>query len=313
MTKKVYRVRNWPQYNKGLVSRGSLFIWFNKAHIQSAEGAHKNQAYSNALIACALTIRQLFRLPYRATEGFLRSLIELHHLGIPTPDYSTLCRRSKGLKVNLNIKSTSQARHILIDSTGVQVVGEGEWKRLKHGESRCQVWKKLHIALDADSLDILALDVTDSVRLDGNYLPGLVNQIDGPIGQITGDGAYDKQNCYETALERGAKPVFPPQHNAAVQRNKIKKNPALIPRDELIIRLNSALDKEEELRIWKQENNYHRRSLVETNMSRLNAIFGDEMNARTPENQYTDLAIRCSIVNKMNKLGLPKSNPVFFR
>ncbi len=148
----------------------------------------------------------------------------------------------KELKVNLGIQRTEKPKHILIDSTGVQVLGEGEWKRLKHGESRCQVWKKLHIALDADSLDIVALDVTDSVRLDGNYLPGLINQIDTPIEQITGDGAYDKQNCYECAHQRGAKPVFPPQHNAAVQRNKIKKNPTLFPRDELIKRLNSAQD-----------------------------------------------------------------------
>jgi hypothetical protein len=311
MTKKAYRVRNWSDYNKGLVSRGSLYIWFDKNHIKSAEGAHGNESYSDALILCALTIRQLFDLPYRATEGFLRSLIELNRLKIPTPNYSTLCRRAKTLTVGLGAKSSKKPRHILIDSTGVQVLGEGEWKRLKHGESRCQVWKKLHIALDADSLDIVALDVTDSVRLDGNYLPTLIKQIDGPIKQITGDGAYDKQNCYEGAHQRGAKPVFPPQHNAAAQRNKMKKNPALIPRDELITRLNSAPDKEEALRTWKKENNYHRRSLVETNMSRLNFIFGDQMSARTPENQFTDLAIRCRIINKMNKLGLPKSVAVF--
>lgn len=307
MTKKVYRVRNWSEYNKGLVARGSLFVWFNKGHILSEQGTHGNRAYSDMLILCALTMKQLFNLPYRATEGFLGSLIKLNQLEIPTPDHTTLCRRAKTLKVDLGVKSMGKPRHILIDSTGVQVLGEGEWKRLKHGESRCQVWKKLHIALDADSLDIVGLDVTDSVRLDGNYLPGLIEQVDDPIGQITGDGAYDKQNCYEAAHQLGAKPVFPPQHNAAVQRNKVKKNPALIPRDELIIRLNSAPDKKEELRVWKQENNYHRRSLVETNMSRLNFIFGDQMSARTPENQFTDLAIRCRIINKMNKLGLPKS------
>lgn len=311
MTKKVYRVRNWSEYNKGLVSRGSIFVWFDKNQIMSAEGAHGNQAYSSALIQCALTIRQLFNLTYRATEGFLRSLIELHRLKIPTPDYSTLCRRSKTLKVTLDIKPSNKPRHILVDSTGVQVLGEGEWKRLKHGESRCQVWKKLHIALDADSLDIVAMDVTDSVRLDCNYLPGLIEQVKGSIGQITGDGAYDKQNCYESALQRGAKPIFPPQHNAAVQRNKIKKNPALIPRDELITKLKASPDKEEALRLWKQDNNYHRRSLVETNMSRLNFIFSDRMSARTPENQFTDLAIRCRIINKVNKLGLPKSVAVF--
>lgn len=311
MTKKAYRVRNWSEYNKGLVSRGSLFIWFNKNHIHSVEGEHGNRAYSDALICCALTIRQLFKLTYRATEGFLDSLLQLNQLRIPTPDYSTLCRRSKTLKIFLGAKVTKQPRHILIDSTGVQVLGEGEWKRLKHGESRCQVWKKLHLAIDANTLDILAMEVTDSVRLDGNYLPELLEQIEGPVSQITGDGAYDKQNCYECAHKLEATPVFPPQHNAAVQRNKIKKNAALLPRDKLIIRLNLAADKEQELRRWKKENNYHRRSLIETNMSRLNKIFGDKMSARTPENQYAELAIRCRIINKMNTLGMPKSTSVF--
>lgn len=311
MTKKVYRVRNWSQYNKGLVSRGSLFVWFNKEEIKSAQGAHGNQAYSDIFIRCALTIKQLYGLPYRATEGLLDSLIKLNQLEITTPDYTTLCRRAKTLKVDLGVKPTGKARHILVDSTGVQVIGEGEWKRLKHGESRCQVWKKLHIALDADTLDILAMHVTDSVRLDGNYLPELIDQIEDPIEQITGDGAYDKRNCYGSAHQRGAKPVFPPQHNAAIQRNKRKKDQVLIPRDELIIRLNSSPDKEEELRLWKQENNYHRRSLVETNMSRMNFIFSDRMSARTPENQVTELAIRCRIINKMNRLGMPQSVAVF--
>lgn len=307
MTKKVYRVRNWSKYNKGLISRGSLFVWFDKNQINSTDGGHGNRAYSDTLILCALTIRQLFNLPYRATQGFLASLIKLHQLDISTPDYSTLCRRSKTLKVNLGVKFTGKPRHVLVDSTGVRVLGEGEWKRIRHGEGRCQVWKKLHIALDADSLDIIAMDVTDSARLDGNYLPGLMEQIDDSIKQITGDGAYDKKNCYEAAYQRGAIPVFPPQHNAIVQRNKIKKNPAIIPRDDLINRLNSAPDKEEELRTWKQENDYHRRSLVETNMSRMSSIFGDEISSRTPENQFTDLAIRCRIINVMNQLGLPDS------
>ncbi len=95
-------------------------------------------------------------MPYRATEGFIRSLIQLNQLEIQTPNYSTLCRRAKTLSVDLGVKSTGKSRHILVDSTGVQVLGEGEWKRLKHGDSRCQVWNKLHVALDADSLDILA-------------------------------------------------------------------------------------------------------------------------------------------------------------
>ena len=314
MTKKVYRVRNWQEYNKGLVSRGSLTFWFSKDVIddwqKKASDAHGNRKYSDMVILCGLTLRQLFRLPLRATEGMMISLTELMKIKVNTPNYSTLSRRGKTLQVNLGVKGSSKARHILVDSTGIQVIGEGEWKVLRHGESRHQVWRKLHIAMDAESHEILAATMTESVRLDGNYLPGLIDKIEGPIIQITGDGAYDKKNCYRTAYIRGAKPVFPPQHDACIQRNKIKKDPALIARDETILFIRNGEDSEERRKLSKEQNNYHRRSLVETMMSRMKSLFGDEMRARTYENQYTDLMIRCYIINQINRLGLPKSEVV---
>ena len=314
MTKKVYRVRNWQEYNKGLVSRGSLTFWFSKDVIddwpKKASDAHGNRKYSDMVILCGLTLRQLFRLPLRATEGMMISLTELMKIKVNTPNYSTLSRRGKTLQVNLGVKGSSKARHILVDSTGIQVIGEGEWKVLRHGESRHQVWRKLHIAMDAESHEILAATMTESVRLDGNYLPGLIDKIEGPIIQITGDGAYDKKNCYRTAYIRGAKPVFPPQHDACIQRNKIKKDPALIARDETILFIRNGENSEERRKLWKEQNNYHRRSLVETMMSRMKSLFGDEMRARTYENQYTDLMIRCYIINQINRLGLPKSEVV---
>lgn len=315
MTKKVYRVRNWKEYNKALVNRGSLTFWFSEEVMDSWQqpatvDTHGNQKYSDMVILCGLTLRQLFRLTLRAAEGMLKSLVQLAKLSVDVPDYSTLSRRGKTLKINLGVKASLKPRHVLVDSTGIQVVGEGQWKTLRHGESRHQVWRKLHIAMDAESHEILAATMTESVRLDGNYLPRLVDKIDGPICQITGDGAYDKKNCYQTAYARGAKPVFPPQHDACVQRNKIKKDPALIARDETILFIKNGEDTEERRRLWKQENNYHRRSLVETMMSRMKSLFGDEIRARTYENQYTDLMVRCLIINQMNQLGLPKSEVI---
>lgn len=315
MAKKAYRVRNWKDYNKSLVQRGSLTFWFSEAvidHWKSDQKSHThgNQKYSDAIIFCALTLRQLFRLPLRATEGMMTSIVELAKLPVCTPNYSTLCRRGRNLKINLGVKKTSQARHVLIDSTGVQIVGEGQWKKLRHGESRHQVWRKLHIAMDADDQTILSATMTESVRLDGNYLPELIDQIESPIDQITGDGAYDKKNCYETAYKRKAKAVFPPQHNACIQRNKHKKNPALQSRDEAISYVGRGANRDENLKTWKEANNYHRRSLIETMMSRMKSLFGDQMRSRTFENQKVDLLIRCSAINKINSLGLPKSEAV---
>jgi len=312
MTKKAYRVHNWKDYNKSLVQRGSLTFWFSDEVVNNwkndqKSNSHGNQKYSDMLIFCALTLRQLFRLPLRATEGMMKSLVELAKLPISAPNYSTLCRRGKTLKVNLGVKNTAKARHVLVDSTGIQVIGEGQWKKLRHGESRHQVWRKLHIAMDADDQTILSATMTESTRLDGNYLPELIAKVGSPISKITGDGAYDKKNCYETAYMRNAQAVFPPQHNACVQRNKHKKNPALEARDEAICYIGHGSDRDERLKEWKHVNNYHRRSLVETMMSRMKSLFGDQMRSRTFENQKTDLLIRCYAINKINSLGLPVS------
>jgi hypothetical protein len=317
MAKKTYQVRNWREYNKSLVSRGSLTFWLSEEIIKEwqctlNEGGQRGRPpkYSDSMIESALTLRQLFNLPLRATEGLLGSLIMLLGLKSEVPDYTTLSKRGKKLEIDLDYRPSKGARHVLIDSTGVQVIGEGEWKVLNHGKAKHQLWRKLHIAIDAKSLDILAAEMTESVRLDGNTLPKLIKGIPDVIEQMTGDGAYDKKNCYQTAYERGAKPVFPPQHNAAVQRNKIKKDPALIARDEAINFIGRGDSQEEQLKQWKLNNNYHRRSLVETTMSRLKFVFNDRMRSKNMQNQVTDLRIRCKIINKMNQLGLPKSEVV---
>lgn len=313
MAKKAYRVRNWHDYNKSLVNRGSITFWFSEDLIKEWQtSAIKNtrgrpKVYPDGFILAALTLRQLYRLPLRTMEGFVRSLIELMQLPLKTPDFSTFSVRGKRLQVPLASAKQTKPWHVLIDSTGIQVVGEGEWKTKLHGEARCQLWRKLHIAMDAATQTILGMKVTKSVALDGNQLPDLINQIPGAIEQITGDGAYDKKGCYQTAYKRKAKPVFPPQHDAIVQRNKYKKDPALLARDEVITYIGNAEDKEAQRKRWKINNNYHRRSLVETMMWRMKSIFGDEMRSRCEENQETDLAIRCRIINKMNLLGLPQS------
>ncbi len=311
MAKKAYRVRNWPDYNKSLIQRGSLTFWFSKDVTdnwgKNKNDCHGNQKYSDMVIQCALTLRQLYRLTLRATEGLMKSLIELAKLVVTSPNYSTLSRRGKDLKISLGVKADSKAKHVLVDSTGVQVVGEGEWKKMRHGESRHQVWRKLHLAMDATNQNILAATMTESVRLDGNYLPRLIDQIKGSIDQITGDGAYDKRNCYEKAYERNAKAVFPPQHDACIQRNKFKKNPALMTRDKAIMQIGRGKNREEKLKAWKKDNNYHRRSLIETMMFRMKTVFGDQMRSRSFENQKTDLLIRCYAMNKINSLGLPVS------
>lgn len=316
MAKKAYRVRNWKDYNKALVQRGSLTFWFSEATVKSwtcdrrKKQRGRQRYYADIAILTALTLRQLYRLPLRTTEGLLLSLVQIMKLDVAVPNYTTLCRRSRHLEVKLGVVRTDKARHVLVDATGIQVIGEGEWKTLKHGETRCQVWKKLHITMDAENQTILSAKVTDSVRLDCNYLPGLLDEIEGEIYQVSGDGAYDKKPCYVAIHARKAKAVIPVQHNASIQRNKIKKEPGLLQRDETIRYVGRGADRQERLKLWKQENNYHRRSLIETMMSRMKTIFGDRMRSRIYANQRTDLLIRCYAMNRINELGLPRSEAI---
>ena len=317
MTKTVYRTRNWSSYNTSLKTRGSLNFWLSpeimmawKGHKILSPKPHGNQRHTDEIITFSLTIRQLFRLPLRATEGFVKSLATLMNLDLKTPDYSTLSRRSQHLKISLEHSSQEKKRHVLVDSTGVRVFGEGEWKVRQHGRSKRRLWRKLHIAMDEEDQMILSSEVTESQRHDGAILPLLIERIEGALYQITGDGAYDKKSCYRAAYKRGAKPVFPPQRDAIVQRNKHKKDPALIARDDVVKFMASGQDYKEQRKVWKQETGYHRRSLVENMMWRMKTLFGDEMRARSFANQQTDLLIRCYAMNLINTLGLPQSTPI---
>lgn len=312
MAKKAYRVRNWNNYNKSLVARGRLTFWFSKDvindwSIKETNKAHGNQKYSDMVILCCLTLRQLYRITLRSTEGLVQSLLDLMDLDLPTPNYSTLSRRGKQLEVDLCIKTTNQPLHVLIDSTGIQVMSEGQWKKLHYGESHHQVWRKLHVAIDADTQTILSATMTDSVCSDAVYLPKLLDDIQQPIHQVTCDAAYDKKNCYHAIHKRKAKAVIPPCRNAIVQKNKYKKDPALLQRDAAVTFINND---EEQRKLWKINNNYHCRSLVETLMFRMKTIFGDQLRSRHFDNQVTDLRIRCHVINRINSLGMPQSEAI---
>jgi len=317
MTKKVYRVRNWKDYNKSLIERGSLTFWISDdvlTHWQSktvgVRARGRSKFYADQYLIMILTLKELFHLTLRSTEGLMRSLLARFNHPAKVPSYTTLCRRSKGISVLLKSRKVSHARHVLIDSTGIQVIGEGEWKRLKHGQTRYQVWRKLHLAIDAENQDILSAVVTDSSYQDGTGLGVLIDDIPGSIRQVTADGAYDKKACYRKAYERQAKPVFPPQHNACVQQTKYHKDPALLQRDQTVVAVGRGANRRERLKRWKVDNCYHQRSLIETAMSRMKFLFGDQMRARHPKNQQTELLIRCHMINRINLLGMPDSSPI---
>jgi hypothetical protein len=307
MQKKRYRVRNWQDYNEALVKRGAINFWFDEEVIRQwhlAENTGKRgrpRIYSDIAIQCALTIREVFHLPLRATEGLIRSFIEWGNLDIRAPDYSTLCLRQRDLAVYLPKSKKKKSLHAVVDATGLKVFGEGEWKVRQHGYSKHRTWRKLHLAIDANNQEIEAAVVTTNDFKDSEILSDLLGQINSKLTQVSGDGAYDSHENYELIANRGASPVIPPREDAVISQHGNSKLLAK-PRDKVIRKIRELGRKN-----WKKQSGYHKRSLAETAMCRLKTIFGGALKSRLFENQGTEALLRCFALNKMTSLGMPRS------
>ena len=295
-----FQITNWKAYNAALVQRGSLTIWLADDVLvawraTARGGAGRPLLSSDAAIQCILTLQQVFHLRLRQTEGFVRSLMTLAHVDLPVPDYSTFSRRRQTLAVPLPRALPAEPLHVVIDSTGLKIFGEGEWKARQHGVSKRRTWRRIHLGSDAASQTILACVVTTNAVVDGDVLPDVLDAIPEPIQQVSADGAYDWASCYDAIRDRDARAVIPPRTDAVVN-----------PDADWAVR-NATVARVAEIgrAAWKQETGYHRRSLAETAMSRLKTMFGSALTSRTLTGQQTEAAIRCAALNRMTQLGLP--------
>src|SRR4051794_1699042 len=303
--KSTYRVRNWSQYNDALVNRGSLTLWVDRETLRAwrYHGPARRGAqfeYSDLAIECLLTLRAVYHLTLRATEGFARSLFEVMGVDLTVPDYSTLCRRATTVRVTLP-KKASGPLHLVLDSTGLKVYGEGEWKVRQHGYSKRRTWLKLHLAVDPRTHEIQAAMVTDPGVTDAETVPALLEQVENPIDSAAADGAYDRQGVYDALEGRSARAVVPPRRDAKVKRHGNSSGPRL-DRDENLRRIRRIGRS-----AWEEESGYHERSLAETAMSRMKTIFGDGVASRSPARQATEAGVRCRALNIMTHQGMPKS------
>ena len=266
-TKKArYRIRNWTGYNKSLVQRGSITLWLDDEvlknwHPKPAEKRHRGGQvrYSDEAITCLLLLKAVYRLPYRQTVGLGQSVLDLLGAEVRVPDYTTLCKRSADLSVELSVSNPDEAKHIVVDSTGLKIYGEGEWKVRQHGYTKRRTWRKLHLSVDETSQEIQAVVLTEARVDDAEADQQLLTETPGEIVQVSGDGSYDKRKFYGAATERGVKRIIiPPQRNAKIwQHGNSKKEP--LPRDENLRRIRQVGRKQ-----WKIDAGYHRRSLAET-------------------------------------------------
>jgi len=278
-----------------------LTLWVNQ--VKTGKPGRAN-TYSDIAISCMATLKEVYHLSLRATEGLLLSVIKLLAVEVKVPDYSTLSRRCRTLRVRLPRLPKSEVLHLVVDSTGVKIFGEGEWKVRQHGYSKRRTWRKLHIGADEASSEIVAAMVTTNDWADSEILVDLLNQVKEEVKQVSGDGGYDKRPCYAAIQKRKAKAAIPPQKNAKIWQHGNSKEERL-SRDENLRRIRQVGRKK-----WKKEVGYHRRSLAETQMMRLKTIFGERVSARQFEGQARQVLLRCAALNRMTQLGMPDSYAV---
>jgi hypothetical protein len=260
--------------------------------------------YSDWAIMTMATVKAVYRLAGRQCQGFLESIFELMGIDLPVPDHSTLSRRLGQLSVPLPIVPKDGARHVVVDSTGIKVYGEGEWKTRQHGIGKRRTWRKLHLGVDEATGEILASVVSTNDIHDGEVLPDILSAIDDEIEQVSADGAYDQRQSYDAIGARKAKAAIPPRRGAKIWQHGNAKAERH-NRDENLRRIRKVGRK-----AWKQESNYHRRSLAETTMFRFKTIFGGNLSARNFDNQAVELFIKCAALNRMIQLAKPDSYKV---
>lgn len=299
--KATYRVTNWSAYDEALVKRGNVTLWFAEEVMvgqwkPSATGKRGAVVqYSDMAIQTMLTLKAVFRLTYRSVEGFGRSLVQLMGLDLRIPDHTSLSRRAKTVTVVMPGRTQTEPLHIVIDSTGLKVYGEGEWKVRQHGVSKRRTWIKVHLAVDSAILDVVGVEVTTPEWTDAEVFENLLDQIEDDIEQIDADGAYDTRAVYEAARKRNARLIVPPRDNAIPWEEGHPRTEAL------------AHIAEQGIKAWKKSTHYHQRSLAENTMYRLKQLLGDRLASRLFETQVTEVHVRIAAMNIMTSLGMPVS------
>lgn len=302
-----YKITNWRQYNESLVRRGDITFWFDEQVLKSWEHDNAQRkvgrpyVYSDVAIEALLTLRELFRLPYRQTEGLGRALAALLQASLAIPDFTSLQKRAAKLKIAIRVDSLPAGPiHVAVDSSGLKVYGEGEWKVRFHGVERRREWRKLHLAIDPQTQEIVAQVLTTNHEGDSSQVKPLLKQATQPVEKFYADGGYDHWDVYDTLAEQQIQPIISIRRTASIRQHG-NCAAARLPRDENL-RAIRRLGR----RAWKQQVGYHRRSLVETAFWRIKRAFGDTLKNRHLDNQQTETALRCKLLNHFTTLGLPK-------
>ncbi|WP_074180643.1 IS5 family transposase [Enterobacter hormaechei] len=283
VAKQKFKITNWPTYNKALINRGSITFWLDDEAIQAwyesaaPSSRGRPQRYSDLAITTVLVIKRVFRLTLRAAQGFIDSIFSLMNVPLRCPDYSCVSRRAKSVNVSFKTPTRGEIAHLVIDSTGLKVFGEGEWKVKKHGQER---------------RDLSLNNVTDS-----EAFPGLIRQTHRKIRSAAADGAYDTRLCHDELRRKKISALIPPRKGAGywpgeyADRNRAVANQRMTGSNAR----------------WKWTTDYNRRSIAETAMYRVKQLFGGSLTLRDYDGQVAEAMALVRALNKMTKAGMPES------
>jgi len=309
-----YKVCNWPEYDRSLQHRGSLTVWVTPEALAAWHPPHAGQrgrprVYSDVAIEIGHLLCLAFGPPWRQTEGLLRSVTALLGLEVGTPDHTTFSRRSPGLVLATALAQAQASGpvHVVVDATGLEVYGAGEWLVEKHGERGTRTWRKLHLAVDPESGEILASELTSNEEGDASPVGPLLGQISSPLASVTADGAYDGEPVYRAVTkhqpDRPVAVVIPPRSTAV--SGQAADTPTSSQRDGHIKTI-----RDKGRMAWQKATGYGRRSHAETTMFRYKALIGSSLRARTLPAQKTETKVTCSVLNRMTNLGRPVSQQI---
>jgi hypothetical protein len=304
--KQRHRVTNWRAYDASLRQRGSLTVWFTEEAIAAWRAEPRTTRggqpwYSPLAILTALTLRTVFRLALRQTEGLIGSLLQLLGLDLAGPDHSTRSRRAEALEVPRPRSSPGSGPvHLLVDSTGLRLCGPGEWLVEKHGSRTRRSWKKLHLATDADTGRIVASALTGNEADDGSQVGPLLDQIEGPVASFTADGGFDRDDVYgEVAARHPDAAVIVPPRSSAVPSDTAETAPTQRDRHLEVIAERGRMG-------WQKASGYNWRALIEADIARWKRVIGDALRSHTDGRQVTEVTIAADVLNRVLELGRPE-------
>lgn len=308
--KAKYQVKNWSSYNAGLKRRGSLTLWIDDDIAKQWRYAGPPQRgaqfeYSDDCIRLLLCLKVTFHLAFRQLAGFVESIFELSGIELVVPSPSQICRRQAGLNVPLGMSKrfeNGEPIHLVLDSSGLKIYGECEWKVRKHGWSKRRTWRKIHLGVDEKTGQIVSQVLTDNKTDDASMLPevlGLALESGVNVGKVGADGAYDTRDCWALLEALDMEAIIPPRENAAFE---LEKDGTLAEHAR-----NRALETitDHDLKTWKTQSGYHRRSKSENVFFRWKTILGEKMYARLEDTQRTEAAIKACVLNRFIQIAAP--------